>query len=267
MNILATAWLALAPMASVAQDEPTPEFEIIVDGELEVEIARKAVASELKQRGYLPKKRKKNYILFRHPQDWKGEIRLYNDGGVRMKRQPIQLRVPDIPALGKGAALLCLVSPTSCIRARGQTVSRRKFMGVKVRTLEGIRDEVQNYTEAISNFHTDQRVAELPDALARLWEQGVPMSGLDVVLATPMDRKAEMLRFWESRTENAWGKRVRATTEVFIREVVQNSDTPFTDQEIERFNRTRKCKAALNLERPWSELETEMSSVPSEPSD
>ena len=61
MNVLATAWLALAPIASVAQAEPTPEFEIIVDGELEVEIARKAVASELKQRGYLPKKRKKNY--------------------------------------------------------------------------------------------------------------------------------------------------------------------------------------------------------------
>jgi hypothetical protein len=82
----------------------------------------------------------------------------------------------------------------------------------------------------------------------------VPLSLWGVRLETAVERKAEMLRYWESRTENRWGNRVRATIEVFIREEVQYSETPFTEEEVARFNITRKCKAALDLERPWDEI-------------
>ncbi len=138
-------------------------------------------------------------------------------------------------------------------------------MGQKVRTLEGLRPQLDAYSEAVSDFHTDRRVAELPERLARLWQKGIPLSKLDIRLETPIDRKAELLRFWESRTENRWGMQVRATVEVFIREEIQYSDDAFTAEEISRFNATRKCKAALNLERPWDEIEKALAPESSEP--
>jgi hypothetical protein len=44
---------------------------------------------------------------------------------------------------------------------------------------------------------------------------------------------------------------VRATVEIFIREVIQYSLTPYTEEEVRRFNATRKCETVLDLKRPW----------------
>jgi len=249
-------------------DDSEVDEEIIVEGDLQILQARRAVEHELKLRGYLPEKRKKNYILFRHPADWKGEIRLYNDGWVRMKRQPIQFTVPEIPALGKAApvaAFLCLVAPTACVKTRGQTVAKKKFMGQKVRTLEGLRPQVEAYAEAVADHHTDRRLASLPVRLEALWKNGTPLREGMANLTTGQERKAALLRFWESRTENRWGRQVRASVEVFIREVVQYSKTPFSDEEILRFNTTRKCETALDLGRPWSELNRDLKAEPPKP--
>ena len=67
--------------------------EIVVEGELRVLQARRAVEHELKMRGYQPEKRQKNDILVRHPADWTGEIRLYHDGW----RRGGQCQLPSLP--------------------------------------------------------------------------------------------------------------------------------------------------------------------------
>ena len=248
-----------SPVEAAPIEDDVFDEEIVVEGELRVLQARRAVEHELKMRGYQPEKRKKNYILFRHPADWKGEIRLYNDGWVRMKRQPIQFTVPQIPQLGKAApigAFLCVVAPHACVKYRGQTVSKRKFMGQKVRTMDGLRPQVEAYASAVSDFETNKRISDLPQRLESLWLGGVPLKRGSVELTSPQDKKAALLRFWESRTENRWGMQVRATVEIFIREVVQYSNTPYTSEEIQRFNATRKCETALDLGRSWEALES-----------
>lgn len=256
---MTACWLLGHSVAFAADDDV--DAEIVVEGELRVLQARRAVEHELKNLGYIPKKRKKDYILFRHPQDWKGEIRVYDDGWVRMKRQPIQFQVPKIPGLGKGApaaVVLCLISPTACIRARGQLVSRQKFMGQKVRTLNNIRPEVARYTDAVVDFYTDQTLDELPSRLEDLWVNGYALEAAGAPTQSTSERKNALLSFWDSRTENRWGMRVRASVEIFIREVVQYSNHPFTSLEIERFNKTRKSTTTLDLERPWDEVNRQL---------
>ena len=263
MALKSFLWIGICGViiAATALADDDVDAEIIVEGELRVLQARRAVEHELKTLGYTPKKRKKDYILFRHPQNWKGEIRLYDDGWVRMKRQPVQFQVPKIPALGKGApagVILCLISPSACIRAGGQLVSRQKFMGQKVRTLEDIRPEVARFTDAVVDFNIDQTVDELPLHLENLWDNGVSLNATEGPRLNIDERKAALFSYWDSRTENRWGMRVRASIEIFIREVVQYSAYPFSELEIQVLNQARKSKAALDLERPWTEVNRQM---------
>ena len=237
--------LTMQGTAFAVETDQDVDEEILVEGDLKVIQARRAVENELKGLGFVPKKRKKDYLVFRHEQDWKGEIRIYDDGWVRMKRQPIQFKVPKIPALGKGApvaVVLCLINPAACIRSRGQFVSRPKFMAQKVRTLNEIRPTVTEYNEAVLDFYTQQTLDELPPKLEELWEFGVPLASDDEVIQGVKERRQALLQFWDSRTENPWGMRVRAAVEIFIREVVQYSPNPFPSDEVRVFNESKPVR-------------------------
>ena len=123
---------AEAPAETDTQGEETDSYdEIIVTGRLEVEAAKQEVIQDLQSEGYTELKRKKNYLLLRHPSNWKGEIRLYDDGWVLMKRQPIRFVAPAVPWAKENSPLAvvsCLLYPTACIRVGGQMVSRAKLV-------------------------------------------------------------------------------------------------------------------------------------------
>ena len=92
---------------------------------------------------------------------------------------------PSLPGSERPVGVfLCLVAPHACINARGQTVSKRKFMGQKVRTLDDLRPQVEAYSEAVADHHTDQTVASLPTRLEALWAEGVPLDSSGYVLSS-----------------------------------------------------------------------------------
>ena len=62
-------------------------------------------------------------------------------------------------------------------------------------------------------------------------------------------RRAALMAYWGSRTDTAWGERVRQAVEAFCRGVVQHSEHPFTDEEIAAFNAGRPDSPPFDLER------------------
>ncbi|MFK7930767.1 MAG: hypothetical protein AB8H79_21470 [Myxococcota bacterium] len=235
-------------------DPPTPvddddddDGQIVVYGEHLVEQARQAVANDLIEQGFDDVKRKEGYTLYRHDSVWKGEVEIHDDGWIRMRRQPVQFRPPSNSKLGW---VTCIAVPF-CVQAGGQSVSKRKHMAQRRRTLGNVEPLARMYGDRVADLHVDQQLNELPDRLTALWENGTSLYDSNKTLRTPKQRKLALLDYWESRTETLWGFRVRASVEAFIREVVQDSEHRFTDQEIRAFNADRRTATALDLDRPW----------------
>jgi len=223
---------------------------IVVYGEHLVDQARSAVESELQDQGYDQRIRKDGYTVFRHADVWKGEVRVYDDGWVRMRRQPVQFKPPKGSPVGWAT---CVVVPL-CVRSGGQTVSKRKHMAQRRRALAEIAPLARQYGDRVADLHVDRRIDELPERLTALWQDGVPLEEGAEPMPSMDARKQALLDFWESRTETVWGRRVRAAVEAFIREEVQYSPFPFTDAEIAAFNRTRHTESELDLDRPWEQV-------------
>jgi hypothetical protein len=256
--------LALAAPSTGAEevvvDEPEveePALEIIVHGELLVEQARRRVIEDLQGIGYSTAIRKDDHLLLRHVDPWKGEVRVYDDGWVMMKRQPVQIEGREMPWAPKNSALAwagCVVWPWLCLRSGGQLVSERKLMGQKVRTLAPMDADIDEYGDRVADMHVDERASSLPDRLERLWYEGQSLNGSGVILLDVALRRASLLDFWDSRTDTPWGNQVRAVVEAFIREEVQDGPHAFTDADIAEFNERRHSEEVLDLSRAWDEV-------------
>lgn len=239
-----------APTATEPAEDPDDEddgAEIVVYGEHLVEQARQAVKDDLVRQGFEEEIRKDGYTIFRHGNTWKGEVQVHDDGWIRMKRQPVQFKPPANSKLGWAT---CIAIPF-CVRAGGQSVSKRKHMAQRRRTLGDVEPLARMYGDRVADLHVDEQLDTLPDRLTALWNDGAPLDGKSPALPTIKQRKAALLSYWESRTETIWGFRVRAAVEAFIREEVQYSPFPFTRAEIATFNTDRHTETPLDLERPW----------------
>ena len=249
-----------APGGDESTDEDDEFYEVVVYGEILVERARRQVMTELRARGFDEVVDKGDHVIMRHGSHWKGEVLIYDDGSVRMRRQRPRVESPETRWGDAGSAvsyLSCIYQPFKCVRVGGVFVSRRKFHAQKGRTLQPIADDVQVLGDRVADLATEHKVNELPERLEALWVDGVPLEG-EEHLATPAERRVALLDYWESRTETAWGERVRVGVEAFVRAEVQNSEFPFTEAEIDAFNAQRTCTRALDLERPWDEVLAEV---------
>jgi hypothetical protein len=262
---LLTLSLALAqdpptdPVVTVNQDGVS---EIVVYGDAMVDKARRQLIYDLQQMGYTDVVDKGDYVRLRNEDVWKGEIHLYDDGWIRMKRQPVRLKSPDLGRIAEeGSALSwasCLLYPPMCVRTGGQLLSRRKWMGVQGETLETVQGDAQNLGDRVADAAVDERINELPARLEALWTEGVPLEDGAAPMPTMEQRKAAILAFWDSRTDTIWGDRVRVAVEAFVRAEVQTTPWGFTPQEVAAFNATRHCERALDLERPWDDVLAEI---------
>jgi hypothetical protein len=250
---LVIVWLVVA----FAQDAPDAEEEavseeVIVYGELRVDQARDQVIEELGHLGYDKRIEKDGAIVMRHSSAWKGDVWLHEDGWMRIKRQPVRMEAPATP-FGKtnsaGAWLGCVLYPFLCVKTGGQMVGKRKFQAVETRTASAVDPSVRDWGDRIADLAVDRKSEALPDRLEALWTQGTPLEDGVPNLGSIAERKAALLRFWETRTDTLWGERVRKIVESFIRGEVQSSETPFTDEEIARFNRRSRAGRELSLER------------------
>lgn len=255
-------WLAFAfaqeadlPQSPPAEDELDDERyvseEIIVYSREQMDKAREEVISELKQLGYEKRIEKGDAVVMRHASPWRGDVWLHDDGWMRIKRQPVRLEAPSTGisrANSAGAWAACVLLPFRCVRTGGQTVSKRKFEAVETRTAGAVNPEVSTWSDRVADYRISGKLESLPAQLAALWSEGVPLQG-DEAHATVDDRKAALLRYWETRTDNPWGEAVREAVEAFIRGEVQYSEHPFTEAEILAFNRVSRAGRPLDLER------------------
>jgi hypothetical protein len=117
-----------------------------------------------------------------------------------------------------------------CVRPAGQFVSQRRNEGVRARAVGALEHNTHLWQEALADRAHAEQLGLLPDRLVLLWEEGRPLDGTEPFL-TPEARRDALYRYWNGRTQTQWGEDVRRVIEGFVRSVVQDSDTPFPDQE------------------------------------
>lgn len=243
------------PVEGDVELDEDDDHTIIVYRELLVEQARRKVIADLRQEGYTRTVERDGYTILRHDASWRGEVRLYDDGWVEFRRQPLQIEAPRIGAADRnsvGAWMACTIFPLRCIRAGGWFVGPRKLHAVERRTLAVIQDDVHSLGDRVADMHVERTVDDLPARLEALWEDGVPLEG-DDPLPTHEDRRAALLAYWDSRTDSPWGESVRQAIESFLRGVVQPSEHPFTDDELAAFEAQRTAPRPLALRVPVEE--------------
>jgi len=230
--------------ALVEPSEQVPSAEIVVYGERLVDQARREVVETIEELGYdYEVKDQGDRTIYRHPAPWYGEIVLHDDGYVQVKRQRIRAEGIAVPWAKKrnsvGAWLGCFVYPWACIRVYGATVSRRRWMGTRSRTVADLQPKVEVLGDRIADLATSRRIAALPDDLQALWDEGEPLEARGEPLQTKAERRRAILEYWASRTETVWGRRVREMVENFVWAVVQDGPDAFTPDEIAAFNADR----------------------------
>lgn len=228
-------------VAASAQDEPAPELEapeeIVVYGELQVTKARAAVVQQLTDMGYDAEVIDRgNAVVYRHHDPWKGEVVLYDDGWMQVKRQPMYVEGRQMPWARRNTPLAwagCVLWPWLCVRMGGALYGERKWRQVEDDSVYLLDPKVRNLGDKIADLATGTTVDGLPDRLQLLWDRGIPLtSPSDPLLATPAERRRAIFEYWASRTDTAWGDQVRDAVEAFCMGVVQRSDDPYTPDEL-----------------------------------
>lgn len=244
--------LLLCLGAASGEEVPVEEIEtIIVYGDLEVETARIELINKLRDNGFTIERRRDNYLLLRHQVPWKGQVKVYDDGWVMVGRQPVRVEAPQTRFAERNSPLAwagCLLYPHRCISLNGILISEAKFEPIESRAVAMIKPEVDRLSGAISAVATNKKRNELAGQLQSLWELGEPLSGEEII-DSYLERKIALLRYWDSRTETEWGDDMRAGVEAFIRAVVQHSDHPITQKELEQFAVLKRCNRGIDLGR------------------
>ena len=247
-------WFLLAILALGQEPDNDDEVEeIIVYGEILVARARKQVELELKNEGYSEVIERGDKVIFRHPSAWKGEVVLHDDGWMVARRQRVRFEGREMPWAEKNSPLAvagCFVYPWLCLRMGGLMVGKRKYRAQEGRTLSEVHDEAEEWAARIADLSVDHKMNALPNQLTALWNEGIPLEGEGGSIADYSDRKLALLAFWESRTDTAWGERIREGVEAFIRAEVQHGEHAFTDEEIATFNENSVASRPFSLARP-----------------
>lgn len=232
-----------APVEPEPAPEPVAEPEVsetlVVYGELQVEQARQVIEQDLAALGFTDEvTRLADRTVYRSAAAWEGEVVLFDDGWMQVKRQPLRVEGRPMPWAkldSPGAWLGCFVWPWLCVRTSGATIGHRKWLGQEGRTVEALHADVETWGDRIADLATDRTVASLGPRLDALWDHGVPLADDGPALRTAAERRAALLEFYATRTDTVWGEQVRDAVGGFCRAVVQHGDDPFTEEELARF--------------------------------
>lgn len=223
------------PMPEPSVEPVSQEREIVVWGDGAVRHASEDIVRSIEGLGYKTRRRKKDgTVVFRPPSSWQGQVRL-NSGLLEFGRPVVKLWLhkPERETHYDAARTLdgTDVQESSGLRF-AVLPSKSRLEGVQRRVLEGSRDEVLYYRDVVQRTASEDVLYALPSQLDRLWADGTRLDGQAEKLESMADRRAHVLAFWASRTDNAEGQRVSGAVEAWLGGVVQESGDPLTAAEI-----------------------------------
>lgn len=238
-------WVVAAALAQTPEQEVAEE--ITVWGQ-RIEAARAEVEASIVDLGYDRVKDRDGRTVFRGPENWKGKVVLTDEGLLQVRRTgPRGKELPPIGGTRIRPYPLCVVAPTACLSMGAWAVSDLRWAQVENRVVDHTAAPLVRLNDAMADAALAERMEELPDQLDRQWAEGISLLG-GPPLPTLAERRAELLEFWDTRTETAWGQEVRDAVAAFVRGVVQASEAPFTPEEMATFEARRRSARAF----PWA---------------
>ena len=96
---------------------------------------------------------------------------------------------------------------------------------------EVIHEDLVALQQAISREALVAHINDLPALLVDLWTLGIPLDGGEP-LVTPEQRRRAMLGYWATRLDTDEGRRIQREVESWLRDHVQTSPTPITEEEL-----------------------------------
>lgn len=213
-------------LAASAQDEPDPVpadyTEITVWGEHQVRQARLEVVAGLEEIGWKATgKARDGVIVLKPPHAWMGRMKLFPDGRVAFLRPVVAFRwAQKNPQTREQAAPAFYLLP-----------SRSRLDRMEQRTLEQVKPLMDRHQAILIETVFQENLAALPDKLDALWVDGAPLDGSETPIAGPEARKAHVLSYWAGRAATREGDAFSRAVEIWLRETVQSSATPVTEEE------------------------------------
>jgi hypothetical protein len=167
---------------------------------------------------------------------------VHDDGWVYFRRQPPRVHAPGRSFADQGtpaAYLLCILAPTSCVSIGGWLVSDRKLSGVQGEVLASTKDKIRAMNDAVARRELGKRLNDdIPRDLERVWAQA----------ELPADERRRLLfEYWDTRTDTPEGDAAKGAIEAFFRGVIQQSESPYSAEELAALNAKRQSVRALVL--------------------
>ncbi|MCB9687490.1 MAG: hypothetical protein H6738_04285 [Alphaproteobacteria bacterium] len=250
-------WWSVVALAE--EPEPAVSEEITVLGQ-RVDAARDQVVSRIVDLGYDRVKDKDGKTVFRSPQSpWKGKVVLTDEGTLRVRRTgPRGKKMPTIPGTSIRPYPLCIVAPTACVSMGAWTVSDRRWAGIEASVANATAEDLEALSAAMADEALAGKLEVLPERLDGLWTDGESLFWGRPAVSTVEGRRAELLEFWDTRTETDWGRPVRDAVASFVRAVVEESPTPYTEGEKAAFEARRTSSVPF----PWTAGDPEDADLP-----
>lgn len=275
VEIAADPSLAPPRPGSEPVDGPTGRIEITVFGPAAIRQARAAIVREMEDMGYRPDDQGGGVVVFRPPRSWMGRVTLQENGELSFRRPVIALRQVYLQERERDHAIRMPPgmepNPNISRTPAGQVFyegvldegagvvlppiegsvyilpSMRRLRPIQEAVLERLAPYVEQYRQVRANTFLMERLDEVRAQLDALWTRGVPLEGTGR-LDTMEQRRRAILDFWSTRLDNREGIAVSAVVEQFLRERVQRSEHPATEDEIRRATSRRADGRPLRID-------------------
>lgn len=228
---------------------PTPDseapLEIVVASRWAVLEARDRVLNTARSLGYTWEIRRDGMTVMRNDTNWKGEVRVMDDGRVEFHRAPIVFRPrgEDHKSFAAWRPCIDLSAIETCLQVGGLAVGPRRLNAVRRTVLDAVAAPAHDLSTRVSELATARRAAAVPERLDALWLRGTPLDDGQTLPALE-DRRKAIFRWWDSRTEDAAGLLVRHAIEAYVRQVVE-TEAPYPDAELDALDEARLSTEAF----------------------
>ncbi len=219
--------------AAAAEEAGGVDVDVLADPA--VARARAQLFQDLRDNGYRKGDHKNNRTVFKSYVPYHPRVIVHDDGWVYLQREPPRIHIPGRTFADQGAPanyLWCILAPTACISIGGWMVGPHKYRSMEGDILDATHQDVLNLNEAVARKQLELRVNnDIPADCEQIWSQKLPEDA----------RRRLLYTYWDTRNDNADGDYARLAIMNFIKGVVMQSSTPFTEDEIVEMNTHRHC--------------------------